>query len=94
MGFDESFEIPLRAATSRFPEDPDAPQTAMSAIGQFDVRATALQMAMVAAAIGNSGTTMNPYLVQEVRGPDLAILQTTEPDRVRPGDDRRRMRRS
>ena len=79
MGFDQSFEIPLRAATSRFPEDPDAPQTAMSAIGQFDVRATALQMAMVTAAVGNSGKTMNPYLVQEVRGPDLAILQTTEP---------------
>lgn len=79
MGFDTSFEIPLRAATSRFPEDPDAPQTAMSAIGQFDVRATALQMAMVAAAVGNNGKVMEPYLVQEVRGPDLAILQTTEP---------------
>jgi peptidoglycan glycosyltransferase len=79
MGFNQSFEIPLRAATSRYPEDLDAPQTAMSAIGQFDVRATALQMAMVGAAIGNSGKTMNPYLVQEVRGPDLSILQTTEP---------------
>ena len=79
MGFDESFEIPLRASTSRFPEDPDAPQTAMSAIGQFDVRATALQMAMVGAAVGNGGRTMTPYLVQEVRGPDLAILKTTEP---------------
>ncbi len=79
MGFDQSFDIPLRAATSHFPEDPDDPQTAMSAIGQFDVRATALQMAMVGAAVANSGKTMNPYLVQEVRGPDLAILQTTEP---------------
>ena len=79
MGFDEQFQIPLRAATSRFPEDPDDPQTAMSAIGQFDVRATALQMAMVAATVGNGGKTMNPYLVQEVRGPDLAVLQTTEP---------------
>lgn len=79
MGFDTGFEIPLRAATSRFPEDPDAPQTAMSAIGQFDVRATAMQMAMVAAAVGNNGKVMEPYLVQEVRGPDLAILQTTEP---------------
>lgn len=79
MGFDESFEIPLRAATSRFPEDPDAPQTAMSAIGQFDVRATALEMAMVAAAVGNNGTLMTPYMVQEVRGPDLAILKTTQP---------------
>jgi peptidoglycan glycosyltransferase len=79
MGFDQNFEIPLRAATSRFPENPDDPQTAMSAIGQFDVRATALQMAMVGAAVANSGKTMNPYLVQEVRGPDLAILQTTTP---------------
>lgn len=80
MGFDESFEIPLRAATSRFPEDPDAPQTAMSAIGQFDVRATAMEMAMVAAAVGNNGTLMTPYLVQEVRGPDLAILKTYQPE--------------
>lgn len=79
MGFDETFEIPLRAATSRFPEDPDEAQTAMSAIGQFDVRATALQMAMVAASIANDGRTMTPYLVQEVRGPDLAIVQTTDP---------------
>lgn len=80
FGFDTGFQIPLRAATSRFPEDPDPPQTAMSAIGQFDVRATALQMAMVTAAIGNGGLTMVPYLVQEVRGPDLAIVQTTDPE--------------
>lgn len=79
FGFDEAFQIPLKAATSRFPEAPDEPQTALSAIGQYDVRATALQMAMVAAAVGNGGTTMRPYLVQEVRGPDLAILKTTEP---------------
>ncbi len=79
MGFDSAFQVPMRAATSRFPEDPDAPQTALSAIGQFDVRATALQMAMVAATVGNKGVTMSPYLVQEIRGPDLAILQTTEP---------------
>jgi penicillin-binding protein A len=79
MGFDNTFEIPLRAATSTFPEDPDEAQTALSAIGQFDVRATALQMAMVAASVGNNGATMVPYLVQEVRGPDLAIMQTTEP---------------
>ncbi len=80
MGFDHAFQIPLRAATSTFPEDPDDAQTALSAIGQFDVRATALQMAMVAAAVANTGTTMVPYLVQEVRGPDLSIMQTTEPE--------------
>ncbi|MFM8895863.1 MAG: penicillin-binding transpeptidase domain-containing protein [Actinomycetales bacterium] len=80
FGFDTAFELPLKAATSDFPADPDPAQTAMSAIGQFDVRATALQMAMVAAAVGNNGVVMRPYLVQEVRGPDLAILKTTSPD--------------
>jgi peptidoglycan glycosyltransferase len=81
MGFDTRFTIPLRASTSSFPEDADEPQTALSAIGQFDVRSTTLQMAMVAAAIANEGVTMRPYLVQEIRGPDLAIVQTTEPER-------------
>jgi peptidoglycan glycosyltransferase len=36
-------------------------------------------MAMVAAAVGNNGRLMEPYLVQEFRGPDLAILKTTQP---------------
>ena len=79
MGFDTNFQIPLKAATSRFPAELDQAQTALSAIGQFDVRATALQMAMVAAAIGNNGVAMKPYLVQELRAPDLSILQTTAP---------------
>lgn len=83
FGFDTAFETPLRASTSRFPEDPDEPQTAISAIGQFDVRATAMQMAMVAAGIGNNGVVMEPYLVQEIRGPDLSILRTAEPTQFR-----------
>jgi peptidoglycan glycosyltransferase len=51
----------------------------MSAIGQFDVRATALQMAMVAAGIANDGVVMNPYLISQVLGPDLTVLQSTNP---------------
>ena len=46
--FNEAFEVPMRSVASRFPEDPNEPQTAQSAIGQFDVRATPLQMALVA----------------------------------------------
>lgn len=83
FGFDTAFETPLRASTSRFPDAPDDPQTAMSAIGQFDVRATAMQMAMVAAGIGNNGVVMEPYLVQEIRGPDLRILRTSDPQQFR-----------
>jgi peptidoglycan glycosyltransferase len=79
FGFESEFEVPMTAAISRFPTDPNKPQTAMSAIGQFDVRATALQMAMVAAGIANDGVVMNPYLVSQVLGPDLTVLQNTNP---------------
>jgi penicillin-binding protein A len=79
FGFEESFETPQRAAASRFPEDPDEAQTAMSAIGQFDVRATTLQMAMVAAAVGNRGVTMRPGIVDQTTAPDLSPLDSFEP---------------
>jgi penicillin-binding protein A len=79
-GFNHSFEVPMVAATSRFPQQTlSPPQVAQSAIGQFDVRATALQMAMVGAAIANGGIVYEPYLVQEVRAPDLSVLQTAQP---------------
>ena len=72
-------ELPS-VATSQFPGDPNEPQTAQSAIGQFDVRATPLQMALVAAAIANRGVLMKPYLVDEIRDPKLSILEKTKPE--------------
>lgn len=81
FGFEESFETPQRAAAARFPEDPDSAQTAMSAIGQYDVRATTLQMALVAAAVGNTGITMRPGVVDQTAAPDLQPLETFEPSR-------------
>jgi peptidoglycan glycosyltransferase len=65
---------------SQFPQNPDPPQTALSAIGQYDVAATPLQMAMVAAGIANGGTVMRPYLVDEVRAPDVSVLDKTNPE--------------
>ncbi|MGY2876978.1 penicillin-binding protein A [Marmoricola sp. URHA0025 HA25] len=73
-----------RQAASRFPDNPDAPQTALSAIGQFDVAATPLQMAMVAAGIANNGTVMKPYLVDELRSNDLEVLDKTDPQALTP----------
>ena len=73
-----------RQAPSRFPEgDVDDPLTAYSAIGQYEVAATPLQMAMVAAGIANGGTVMRPYLVDEVRAPDLSVLDKTNPEPFR-----------
>jgi peptidoglycan glycosyltransferase len=82
FGFNRAFDVPITSARSRFPQNPNPPQTAQAAIGQFDVRATPLQMAMVAAAIGNRGVLMNPFLVREVRAPDLSVLNRTKPHEV------------
>jgi penicillin-binding protein A len=72
----------LNAATSQFPANPDAAQTALSAIGQFDVRSTPLQVAMISAAIANGGIVMEPYLVAEILDPQLAPIETIEPRQV------------
>jgi peptidoglycan glycosyltransferase len=69
-------------AESLYPRDMDAPQTAMSGIGQSSVTATPLQMAMVAAAIANDGDVMRPYVVDEVRAPNLSVLDRTEPQSI------------
>jgi peptidoglycan glycosyltransferase len=82
FGFESRFRIPMSSAISDFPNNPNPPQTAQSAIGQFDVRATPLQMAMVAAAVGNRGILMKPYLVQERRAPDLSPLDVAEPQAI------------
>jgi penicillin-binding protein A len=65
---------------SQFPQHPDAPQTAFSAIGQFDVAATPLQMASIVSGIANDGTVMKPYLISEVRAPDLSTIEETQPE--------------
>jgi peptidoglycan glycosyltransferase len=84
FGFDQTYLDDLNGqAASRFPAHPDAPQTALSAIGQFDVAATPLQMAMVASGIANGGTLMRPYVVDEVRAPDLSVLDKTSPEALR-----------
>ncbi|TGN63167.1 penicillin-binding protein 2 [Nocardioides eburneiflavus] len=69
-------------AESLYPRDMDAPQTAMSGIGQSSVTATPLQMAMVAAAIANDGDVMRPYVVDEVRAPNLSVLDRTDPQSI------------
>ncbi|MGI9157121.1 MAG: peptidoglycan D,D-transpeptidase FtsI family protein [Marmoricola sp.] len=63
----------------------DKPFVAYSAIGQYEVKATPLQMAMVTAAIANNGDVMKPYLVDEVQSPDLDVLDKTNPQTLKKG---------
>jgi penicillin-binding protein A len=82
FGFGQPLDVPMRVTESSFPDDPDAPQTALSAIGQYEVRVTPLQMAMIA-AVANDGVQMQPYLVRAVRSPDLEVISETDPEELR-----------
>ena len=80
--FNDLDDALTKQALSRFPENPDPPQTALSAIGQFDVAATPLQMAMVGAGIANNGVVMKPYLIDEIRSPKLDVINKTDPEEM------------
>ena len=81
FGFDKALSIPLPVTPSTYPSgDLDSAQTAQTAFGQYEDRATPMQMAMVAAAIGNGGTEMKPNLVEKVVSPSLETVQGFTPE--------------
>jgi peptidoglycan glycosyltransferase len=79
FGFGQSLRIPLPVTASTFPTGLNPPQTAQASIGQFDVRVSPLQIAMVSAAIANGGVLMKPNLVARVRSADLEVVSTATP---------------
>ena len=81
FGFGDSITVPMRVEPSVVPAL-NKPQTAQAAIGQYDVRVTPLQMAMVSAAIANKGTVMKPYLVRDSRNSNLDIISQTQPEQL------------
>jgi peptidoglycan glycosyltransferase len=54
---------------------------AWAACGQEQVLATPLQMALVAAGVGNGGSVMKPYYVQEVVSAVGAVVRKAQPQR-------------
>ncbi|WP_063734564.1 peptidoglycan D,D-transpeptidase FtsI family protein [Streptomyces sp. RTd22] len=82
FGFNDEIFMPVRAAESVYPEKMDAPGNALSSIGQFDTRATPLQMAMVAAGIANDGKLMKPYMIDSLRAPNLNTIDQTSPEEM------------
>jgi penicillin-binding protein A len=69
-------------AESVFPEKLDDAQLGQTGFGQFEVSATPLQMAMVAAGLANGGVVMKPYLVDERQSADLDVLDKTDPQEL------------
>ena len=78
-GFNAKPPIDLPApAASFFPPVPffdrNTPALAQAAIGQNDVQASALQMALVAAGVANGGVIEQPHVMQEVRNSDGEVI--------------------
>jgi len=61
----------------------DTPKLAQVSIGQNDVRATPLEMALVAAAVANGGVVMAPHVMKEIRTKDGELLTEYTPERWR-----------
>ncbi|MEU9980436.1 penicillin-binding transpeptidase domain-containing protein [Streptomyces sp. NPDC050856] len=83
FGFNNAeIDTPVRAAASAYDKTMDRPGNALSSIGQFNTATTPLQMAMVTAAIANDGKLMKPYMIDELRSPNLDVLQKNEPEEM------------
>jgi peptidoglycan glycosyltransferase len=79
FGFNQHYLDDLRPqAESVFPTEMDEAETGQSGFGQFEVRSTPLQMAMVTAGIANDGKVMKPYLVDEVQSAEYDTLEKTD----------------
>jgi len=75
-------DLPYGAASNFPPASSfarDQPGLAKSAIGQQDVAATPLQMALVAAGIANNGVIMTPHVMAEIRDAEGEVLQRYDP---------------
>ena len=84
FGFNDPIPFDLTTSASTFPELPDdqQPLRAFAGIGQGDVAATPLQMALVAAAIGNGGDVPRPRLVREITDPSGGIVERFSPETI------------
>jgi len=75
FGFNQRppFDLPVPAASTfptAFPDDQGNGPLARASIGQGDVSATPLQMALVAAAVANDGVLMAPHVLDRVTDGD------------------------
>jgi peptidoglycan glycosyltransferase len=81
FGYNQALEIApkVTAAASNFTAEADGSFTAFDAIGQHDTTTTALQEALLSAAVANNGTLMRPYLIQQVTASDLSVVSSATP---------------
>jgi penicillin-binding protein A len=61
------------------PKDPNSVDPGRLAFGQTTMLASPLQMAMVAATVGNGGVVPKPYLVQKIVAPNGSTVRSAKP---------------
>jgi penicillin-binding protein A len=61
----------------------NTPVVAQTAIGQNAVRSTPLQMALVAAAVANGGSLMEPHVMAEIRDSEGEVIRRFQPSEWR-----------
>ncbi|RPF39900.1 cell division protein FtsI/penicillin-binding protein 2 [Streptomyces sp. Ag109_G2-6] len=78
LGFNTQIDTPVRTnPPSKYPTKKlSVDQVAQTGIGQFDVQATPLQMAMVTSAIENGGKLAAPHMVSEVTDSGGTVLES------------------
>ncbi len=84
FGFnDDTLRIPFSVSRSTFDASVDRAQLGLSSIGQYNTRATPLQMATVAAAVAGGGQVRPPYLVERTQraGGSLVATAGSRPSR-------------
>jgi peptidoglycan glycosyltransferase len=79
FGFGKEIRVPMLATPSVFPDEMDDAQLGLSSFGQFDVRVSPLQMALVSSAIANGGLMMQPNLIESVVSPNLSVVFAPQP---------------
>lgn len=82
LGFNTDIEFEWTVPEAVWPTDEltnDAAALGQSGIGERDVRATPLHMAMVAAGVANNGVVARPYMVQRIVDSDGEVVEMTEP---------------
>lgn len=79
-GFGQSMQIPMDVTPSQYPSDMSEANLMLSGFGQYDVRVTPMQMAMMSAAIANDGTLMKPNVIDSVVNDNLTVLSDPQPE--------------
>jgi len=80
FGFGKEIRVPMLATPSIFPEEMDDAQLGLSSFGQYEVRVSPLQMALISASISNGGLMMQPNLIASIISSNLSVILAPKPE--------------